>query len=102
MGTLIDLLIQYLFLLLPLTIHLLHDLGEIGRNRSPNHPLMAATVLFCALAFGWWLHAWTRIHFWQFTIYSLAIHFTLFNYLLNYFRVPREPVFYLRNGFWDS
>lgn len=96
-----DIIAQYLFLCLPLVVHLWHDLKEIGRNKGPNHVLMATVVLVCSVICGEWLYAWTHIPVWRFAFYAVCIHFALFNYLLNYLRTPREPMFYLGNRLWD-
>lgn len=93
--------VQYLFLILPLLIHVLHDVPEINGGHSPNHPRMALIVLVVACLSGYFLYPMFRVEFWRFALFSLAIHFSFFNYILNYFRKPREPFFYIGNGFWD-
>ena len=97
----LDTFVQYLFLCLPLAIHILHDVPEINHDHSPNHPKMAAIVLAAACISGYFLYPMFRVPFWRFALLSLAIHFAFFNYILNYLRKPQEPFFYIGNGFWD-
>lgn len=96
-------LLQYVFLVMPLAAHLAHDAPQIRRNSIPEHKKNAYLLLVITTVLGLQLSIWARphIHFWQYALYAGAIHFAFFNYILNLLRVPPKPLTYLGNGFFD-
>lgn len=94
---------QYLFILLPLSTHVAHDAGEINGGHSPVHARNMALLVILILCLGDWLRLFAvpQITIFQYAVYALAIHFAFFNYLLNFFRVPRMALFHLGKGPWD-
>lgn len=96
--------LQYLFLLTPLAAHLAHDTVEINHGESPQHGRNLVILFILSLVFGWLVSRWAVPHITicQYILYVTAIHFAFFNYLLNFFRVPRKPLFYLGEGPFDT
>lgn len=97
-------LLQYSCICLPLTIHLLHDIEEINNNHSPQHGRNVIILLGITFSLGVQLEVWSAVHttWWRYSLYALAVHFAFFNYLLNYYRIPRKSFRYLGNGPWDT
>ncbi len=97
-------LLQILLLILPTLIHLVHDARQINGGTSPKHGRNLAILIGLSVAFAFANHYWANqeVNIWQYFFLAGAIHFTFFNYLLNFFRKPRKPFFYLADGPFDS
>jgi hypothetical protein len=76
--------LEYLFLFLPLIIHLLID-----KTGLVSHKLNGWLAGGFSLAIGFFV---PQDYFWQGTIYALTIHFALFDFLYN--AVHKHPMFY--------
>lgn len=99
----LNILFQAFVLMLPLAAHLIHDVPEINKGKSPAHSWDVVFLLIIAFGLSTTIHAWSVPHvsWWQYIIFAMAIHFSLLNYILNLLRKPREPLFYLGDGPWD-
>lgn len=99
-----NLLMQYVCLLIPLATHLLHDVPDINKGRRVNHRrnvyFLAASTIVLSLA----VQAWSVPHvsFFRVAAYSSSLHFAFFNFALNGLRRPQEPWYHLGGGFYDT
>lgn len=84
--------VTYSFLLAALCVHLVYDLHKEDVKKPIVHWLSALLAVVVSILFGYINQKLTHVCWWQFAIYSLAIHFALFDYAWNFFN--HKPLFY--------
>lgn len=84
--------ITYLFLALATVAHLILDLHKEKTNHPIMHWLSAGVAIVVSSILGLFNQLIHDVEWYRFTIYSLCVHFALFDYLWNFFN--KKPLFY--------
>lgn len=82
----------YLFLILATCAHLILDLHKEKNNEPIMHWLSASVAVGVSCLLGLFNQLIHDVEWYRFAIYSMCIHFALFDYLWNFFN--NKPLFY--------
>jgi len=82
----------YVLLLVATVMHLMMDMHKQKTKHAIHHWFSALATIGVSVMIGFMNQLIWEIPFYRFAIYSLCIHFALFDYLWNLFN--RKPFFY--------